>query len=70
MAMPRTLTKAGRKPNDEPLADQGCTFAPSCLRCPFVACLLELPAAERVAIAAALRLVARYGQQPDQVISG
>ena len=43
MAMARTLTKAGRKPNDEPLPDQGCQFAPVCATCPWRAWVWLLP---------------------------
>jgi hypothetical protein len=33
MAMAKTLTKADRKPYDEPILDQGCRHSPTCARC-------------------------------------
>jgi hypothetical protein len=42
--------------------DHGCEYAPKCTDCPWRPCIKELPAPERLAFAAALRVVLRYAE--------
>ena len=69
MAMARTLTKAGRKPNDEPLPDQGCQFAPNCATCPGRECVWTLPPDERKIFTLAYRTLATFKSPPDEGIA-
>jgi hypothetical protein len=70
MAMARTLTKAGRKPNEEPLPDQGCEYASQCAGCPWRECVWLLSKDERHVFKLAFRTLATFQAAPDPVISG
>ena len=43
-----------------PIVDRGCQYAPMCVRCPWVTCILELPTKDRGEFLAALRVVRRH----------
>jgi hypothetical protein len=66
--LPKTLTKAGRKPNDEPLPDQGCEYAPSCASCPWRECYYLLPPTERRVFKLAWRTLETFKAAPDTLI--
>lgn len=69
MAMARTLTKAGRKPNDEPLADQGCFLSATCAGCWLRECVYVMPPADRKVVRLAWRALEEFRAQPDGVIA-
>jgi hypothetical protein len=61
--------RAGRVAGDEPQPDRGCHFAPKCISCPWVRCLLtESREADRRELAQALRVVRRHMAPPDSAI--
>ena len=50
-------------------ADRGCSFAPSCLRCPWRVCLQAARPEERAELAAAMRVIKRYVAAPDRALT-
>jgi hypothetical protein len=69
MAMARPLTKAGRRPNDEPLPDQGCAYAPACQTCLWRARYFLLPTPERKIFSRAFRTLETFKAPPDEGIT-
>jgi hypothetical protein len=68
MAMAKTLSKAGRKPNDEPLPDPGWEYAPACQACPWRECVYMMPPADRYVFKLAYKTLETFKAAPDTVI--